>query len=355
MPNIASSRFPLRDLWLPALPFLPLVALTILISPLLDPDRKLDFLLSGKNAEGLTFASEIDRHWIHLGDMLVYYSLSSFHVVICFGVVFYFLVSIRNLPRTAYRKCGVFLAIILMLLAVLAVYYTRNASDIVLVQLGFKAVCMVIKEAGLATDLTTGLNLLTGKHEPTCYYVAFNKLTLLSWIPAFSGMATCGFAAAFAYGSASALPAPDDPDWRASVERRIKALQSSVYALSAVLVSSTLTITLFAHLPVGLLEDGSSDARAVSAYATGISTFWGALFSLTLVATAAAPAFRILRHAYGHRVADEAPADSSADRREWLQEHVFVSLRRQVANVLSLLAPLFVGPLGSLLSSLAGA
>jgi len=82
----------------------------------------------------------------------------------------------------------------------------------------------------------------------------------------------------------------------------------------------------------------------------GLSTFWGALFSLTLMATFATPAFRILRHAYGFEVASKDAAGVHA----WLHDHVFVSVKRQLANLVSLLAPLLVGPLSSLFSSLAG-
>ena len=177
-----------------------------------------------------------------------------------------------------------------------------------------------------------------------------SKLTLLAWIPTFSGMGAVVFAAGFAYGNAGGLPSFEDPEWRTVFNQRIKALQNSVYALSTVLVSSTIAITFFAHLPTGLLTDSSGLATAVSKYAVGLSTFWGALFSLTLVATFAAPAFLLLRQAYGY----ESVGKDTADHRVWLHEHVFVSIKKQLVNVASLLAPLLVGPLSSLLSSLAG-
>ncbi len=145
--------------------------------------------------------------------------------------------------------------------------------------------------------------------------------------------------------------AEDEGQWRAALDARVQALQKAVYLLSAVLVSSTVTITLFAHLPVGLLPGGSGSlAAAVSTYATGLSTFWGALFSITLVATFAMPALSLLGAAYGR----ESQARDSDDLRDWLQAHVFQSIRRQFATVFSLLAPLLVGPLSSLLSSVSG-
>jgi hypothetical protein len=168
-------------------------------------------------------------------------------------------------------------------------------------------------------------------------------------------MAAVAFAAAFAYANARDLPAAaemSEAAWREALDRRIKALQRSVYLLSTVLVSSTVTITLFAHLPSSLLLDTRdlALAGAVSKYTTGLSTFWGALFSITLIATFAAPALKLLGEAYGA----ERQAEDTADLQRWLQEHVFQSLKRQLATVFSLLAPLLVGPLSSLLSSVSG-
>lgn len=350
MSKTPATPFPLKDLWLPALPFLPLIAMTVLLSRLVLSTQRLEFL----EVNNLEFIPESSRNFVHLGDMLVYYSVSSFHVLICFFVVFYFVFLMRNLPETQYRKSKIFLAVMSAPLGAMLIYYTRNASDIVLVQLGYKAVCMVIKEADLATNLVAGRIVGTDSVVPACFNVVFNKLTLLSWIPAFSGMGTVAIAAAFVYGNASGLPSYEDPEWRSVVEQRIKSLQRSVYALSAVLVSSTLTISLFAHLPTGLLEDANGHAKAVAAFAVGVTTFWGALFSLTLVATFAVPAFRIMRYAYGYQAVSEKTAVPVADLRVWLHEHVFVSFKNQLVNVLSLVAPLLVGPLSSLISKVAG-
>lgn len=337
MPKTASSFFPPKDLWLTLIPLLPLITLTIFLSWLIDPTEYLNFLKLDESQ----FLAKPGRDYIHLGDMLSYYALASFHVFVCISVICYFLYLVRSLPKREYLKSIVFLVGISMLAVVLVICFALFAEDIVLVQLGFKATCMAIEAAKLPTQLVGGGCFKQGD---------VSKLSLLAWIPTFSGMAAVIFAAAFAYGNAGGLPSFDDPEWRSVVDRRTKALQRSVYVLSTVLVSSTITITLFAHLPTGLLKGGDGLAKAVSEYALDLSTFWGALFSLTLVATFAAPAFRLLRQAYGYEAVTREPADLRA----WLHEHVFVSVKKQLVNVVSLLAPLLVGPLSSLLSSLAG-
>lgn len=343
MPKAAAPIFPLRDVWLPAVPLLPLVLSAVLFSWLIDPLEKLVFL----EFDAVHFVARPQREYVHLGDMLSYYSLGAFHTLLCLAVIATFALWIRRLPKRQALGGAAFLAGVFLLVVAISLFFHEEANRQVLTQLGYKAVCQVVAAAELPTRLA-----MPGQ----CFAENdISRLTLLAWIPTFSGMGAVAFAGAFAYANARGLPAADsgnDGAWREAVDRRIKALQRSVYLLSAVLVSSTVTITLFAHLPTGLVADSKelALATALSKYATGLSTFWGALFSITLIATFAVPALRLLGEAYGA----EKVTEDSGELRRWLQEHVFQSLRRQLATVLSLLAPLLVGPLSSLLSSVSG-
>lgn len=334
--------FPVGDAWLPLLPLLPLLLALLLLAPLIEADAQLEFL----QIHGLDFIAEPQRSYVHLGDMLSYHALAAFHSLLCLGVIATFALWTLRLPGARRRGALVFLAVMLALIVALGFYLKEAANEVILVQLGYKAVCQLLDAAALPTDLV---------RRGACFSAGISHLTWLAWVPTFSGIGATAFAAAFAYGAVRGLPARDtageEAAWRAALDTRVQALQKAVYLLSAVLVSSTVTITLFAHLPVGLLPAGpGSLAAAVATYATGLSTFWGALFSLTLVATFAVPALRLLNHAYGR----ESRARHSDELRDWLQAHVFQSLKRQLATVFSLLAPLMVGPLSSLLSSVAG-
>lgn len=343
MPPTDSPSFPLRDAWMPLVPLLPLVMATLLLAPLLDPGAEIAFL----TVEADDFVARPLRDFIHLGDMLSYHALAAFHTLLCLAVVVTFVLWTLRLPERQRRAALVFLAAAFVLLVVLVFYFKAEANRVVLVQLGYKAICQLIAAADLPTALVAA---------GQCFKEGdISHLTWLAWVPTFSGIGATAFAAAYAYGIARDLPkhdAENEATWQATLDRRMKALQRSIYLLSAVLVSSTVTITLFAHLPSGLLVDSRelALASAVSKYASGLSTFWGALFSITLMATFAVPALRLLGSAYG---AEGRGADSPALRR-WLHEHVFQSIRRQFATVLSLLAPLLVGPVSSLLSSVAG-
>lgn len=341
MPQDNTSTFPPRDFWLPLLPMLPLVLALVLLTPLIEADKQLGFL-----RDGLTFIAEPQRSYIHLGDMLSYHALAAFHSLLCLGIVATFTLWILRLPAARRRGALVFLAIMLALVLALGLSLKETANEVILVQLGYKAICQIIDAAALQTQLVPA---------GQCFSAGISHLTLLAWVPTFSGIGATAFAAAFAYGAVRGLPprgdAEDEAEWRAALDLRVQALQKAVYLLSAVLVSSTITITLFAHLPVGLLPGGAGSlAAAVSTYATGLSTFWGALFSITLVATFAMPALSLLGAAYGR----ESKARESDDLSAWLHDHVFQSLKRQLATVFSLLAPLLVGPLSSLLSSVSG-
>ncbi|MGD1878790.1 MAG: hypothetical protein ACFB13_14985 [Kiloniellaceae bacterium] len=339
----AAPTFPLRDAWQPLVPLLPLVLATLLLAPLLNAGAQLAFLRVDPGA----FVAQPVRNYIHLGDMLSYYALATFHTLLCLAVVITFVLWTLRLPARQRGAALILLVAVLAQIVAIGLVLKAEANRVVLVQLGYKAICQLIAAAELPTRLVVpGQCFVEGDISP---------LTWLAWVPTFAGIATVAFAAAFAYASTRSLPAPqahDDAAWRAALDQRIQALQRSVYLLSAVLVSSTITITLFAHLPAGLLTDGRDLdlAGAVSKYATGLSTFWGALFSVTLVATFAAPALGLLGAAYR----SEHARSGSDELRAWLQDHVFQSLNRQLATVFSLLAPLLVGPLSSLLSSVSG-
>lgn len=343
MPKAAAPMFPLRDAWLPVLPILPLVLSALLVAWLIDPSENLAFL----RFDSIHFVPRPQRDYVHLGDMMTYYSLGAFHTLLCLSVIVTFALWIRHLPLRQAAAGGIFLGGVFLTVAAVSLFFHEDANNQVLTQLGYKAICQIIAAADLPTRLVA----------PGQCFLKDNvsRLTLLAWIPTFSGMGAVAFAAAFAYANSRALPNvrdPADPAWRAALDRRIKALQRAVYLLSAVLVSSTITITVFAHLPAGLVADSDQMAlaKAMSKYATGLSTFWGALFSITLVATFVTPAWRLLSEAYSA----QDHSGEVADLRQWLHDHVFQSLKRQVATVFSLLAPLLVGPLSSLLSSFSG-
>ena len=124
-------------------------------------------------------------------------------------------------------------------------------------------------------------------------------------------------------------------------------LQQSFYLLSAVLVTSTISIMLFFRLPVALAGGDGPARMALDAYAQGLTAFWGTVFTLTLFATFAPAALLLRRSAHRYRDRLNAPQEFQA----WLTDHVPVTLEKQIRNLAATLAPLIIGLLGNFLQA----
>lgn len=120
-------------------------------------------------------------------------------------------------------------------------------------------------------------------------------------------------------------------------------LTEGVKALGVVLVGSTVTASLFFHLPETLY--GGDVAKSVNAYAATMSVFWGANFTLTLLAVYVPPYLGVRRLAVRHEVV--FPNPGAEDSASWL-----APLWRRMDVILPLLGPLAAGPAANLLQSL---
>ncbi|MDA0661784.1 MAG: hypothetical protein O3B08_02975 [Proteobacteria bacterium] len=151
MPGKPSPLFPPGDVWIPVVPFLPLIIFTVLLSVVFDFDSEhLAFLSFEFDAQ---YRDPVSRNYTHLGDLMVYYSIALMHVVICLAVVGYFIWLTKSLPPRERVRSAIFLALMASLALVLVYGFARWANDIVLVELGFKATCIAIDGARLATGL----------------------------------------------------------------------------------------------------------------------------------------------------------------------------------------------------------
>lgn len=141
------------------------------------------------------------------------------------------------------------------------------------------------------------------------------------------------------------LAAPDrDPSADAGrITATLGELTEGVKGLGVVLVSSTVTASLFFHLPETLY--GGDVAKSVNAYAATMSVFWGANFTLTLLAIYVPPYLRVRRLAARYEVA--LPAVDAGGNTSWL-----APLWRRLDVILPLLGPLAAGPMANLLQGL---
>lgn len=134
----------------------------------------------------------------------------------------------------------------------------------------------------------------------------------------------------------------------------VRILLHCFYVLSGVLVTSTATALLFFRLPFALSSgaaQGDAFAAALAAYASGLGTFWAAIYTLTLFAVFAGPA--AVLYARVQTIVDGEGKGTTVA--EWLKGNgVAVSLGESIKNLLVLIAPLLVGPIGELAGLVGG-
>ena len=286
---------------------------------------------------GLTFVADPLKHLVHRGDLLTYGAVGLLHMALCLAAIWAIWRWITQLKEDERKRAGTALQGGLVFGVVLVVVIYIWTDELALIQVTFKAVCELLKDANLGTSLVR-----------TCTAEGITApLTLLAWVPTFAGMLTVAFALALTAGLAGEIPdSEDERTWRGTLERRSKRLQKLLYLLSAVLVTSTLCMVQFTALPVKLVA-GKEPQAAIAAFAQGLGAFWGVVFALTLIACIMPAGLLLHREAQGH-------SSGSEDFSDWLREHVYGTAGKQIGNVLVLLAPLLAGPVGGLVGNFFG-
>ena len=132
-------------------------------------------------------------------------------------------------------------------------------------------------------------------------------------------------------------------------------LKQCLYALSLVLVTATVSASLFFHLPTRFAvipkSNGEPLMARLSAFASEMSFFWGLIFSLTLAAAVGLPL--VLLHARVRRALDPPfPGMERGPHRKLIEETgLLQGGREQVKFFVTLLAPLCAGPAANLLQA----
>lgn len=143
------------------------------------------------------------------------------------------------------------------------------------------------------------------------------------------------------------IPEDDETIWRQLFSQRVHNLQECFYVLSAVLVTSTLSVAIFFHLPIELIEQENAARKALGVYTKGLSIFWGGIYTLTLMAIFLAPAFLLWYRArvYAHKF---HAVDSPKQFHDWLSsQELAITTNRHIGNFTALLAPLMVSMVSS--------
>ena len=237
-----------------------------------------------------------------------------------------------------------------------------------------KAVALAVAGLSLATVATMVALAFVEPHLAIYRYTFYQIAELLAGSPvagnllgdggSLSLLAVCvlypsalGIVAVLAAAGAGVAATAELGDLRdqaghARLVQRVHVLLHCFYALSAVLVTSTLAAALFFRLPLHALhkEDATEGLHtALSSYLSGLGTFWAAVYTLTLFAAFAAPAARIYLHLQSVASGDGTGMTVA----DWLrQKGLTFSLAENIKNALVLIAPLLVGPLGDVVGLL---
>ena len=331
------SKLPWPSLW-PALPpVLPLLGAVAILEFLAPGGTPEDFAKPLLGGSGLAAR--------HLGGRLGYAAVAFFHAAVCAGAIGFFWEQIREEAGRGRVLAAVLAGAVLILGAIAGL----SGSGLAAYDLSYFNIAELVRGAKAGE----GLLALAPPFGVT-------KLALMSFVPIAFGVAAALMASGAACLAAWERPGGPSPGLREPPEPfrdRIQALQQGFFILSAVLVTSTLTASLFYHLPAEMFAfpaEAPQQKEALLDYARGLSLFWGAVYTLTLLAVFVPPAL-ILRGRMRAFAREKYGKRTLAEFRAWLAEHKLAfSLKENLKNVLALLAPLAAGPVGSLLQNLAG-
>ncbi len=201
----------------------------------------------------------------HLSHRLVYASMAFFHIALCLSVMLFFWRQLRDQHQSLRRRAYRFMAVEAFLF--LAVWLVWPDPDVTLFKLSYQNVNDLLAQTSVGSDLTVG---------------RVSKLSLLANVPQVFGIFSIVLAVGVVGSLARGIPQNSESEWRAHFATRVRSLQKCFLGLSAVLVTSTLTVSLFFHFPAELAADADTRA-ALNLYAQGLTIFWGTVYTLTLL------------------------------------------------------------------------
>ena len=131
---------------------------------------------------------------------------------------------------------------------------------------------------------------------------------------------------------------------------QMRHLKGVLNAGSALLVTGILHMSAWLRWPTGLLQD-PIEQSALSEAVLSITMFWGATFTLMLIATYG-PAANYLS-GKARILADQAQQTGTIqDSQKWLHDnHLSITLGDQLPQISAILGPVLAGPIGSFLMS----
>ena len=330
-----------------AIVFPPLVMFVLpaaIIGYFVQPDWPLDVFT-------LSLAQKSEAFARHINHRIVYAAMIFFHVTLCLCLIVLFWDRLRDFPGYLRHRAYVLMFIEASLFLAILAFYWRSTGLYKLSYLNIRELlartCVLddVLAACVPNCVADGITRCVPDLDSVT-----TKLSMFVYIPQIFSIATLTVALAVAASVIGNLQQLTVQDWQKRFDDGVKSLQFCFYGLSAVLVTSTITATLFFQFPASLAAADTPAATALSEYARTLTVFWGTVYTLTLIATFA-PAALILRSLVRRY---ERGAESSAEFKRWLTDKALVSPIRLITNFLAMLAPMLFGAAGSLMKFLPG-
>jgi hypothetical protein len=127
-------------------------------------------------------------------------------------------------------------------------------------------------------------------------------------------------------------------------------LRNVLYIGSVMLITGIINMGAWMRWPAALFLSG--EASEINGMALGVTTFWGATFTLTAIA-AYVPAAVYVRMKAVEDFHQVNPDKTPAEQETWLKEHnLTISPGSQVIPIAAMVGPIIASPLGALLSHL---
>lgn len=134
---------------------------------------------------------------------------------------------------------------------------------------------------------------------------------------------------------------------------QMRQLKKFIGIVSIMLVAGVLHMIAWLHWPTALIKEKSIAIHVVN-FSEAIGLYWGATFSL-LIATFYVPAAWTINKRAEDIITEYPEQTQGVEIQEWLQKHsMSLSPLQQVPQLLAILAPLLVGPIGATVSKLSG-
>jgi hypothetical protein len=272
----------------------------------------------------------------HTADRINYGSAVAIHTGVCVGAALYFAVMLHRIVTTGRLKlCMVMMCMFVGVMG-LMILLAQVDPKLAVYRMSYFYIEEVLSLSRAAPDLTA--ETLFGA----------KRLVFAALFPSVIGIACVVLASGVAYAVLRRIGDPSQDGWAGLFRANIAILYRCFYGLSAVLVPSTAAALLFYKLPTGVMpvkDDPAGVAAALAAYAGSAGTFWGAIYTLTLLSVFAGPFAVLFVRARRHVLA----APDAPDLRDWLSANgVDTTVAQTLKNVAVVFAPLLVGPLGDI-------